>query len=450
MKTKLISFLRHESVKKISTYTIFGLLPILSGFFLTPAYTRFLTQEEYGKLSYFNILQGYFTLVVMLGLDNSLSRFFFEYASDNEKIKKMFSSILQFIFLLTFVLLLVIFILSKQIAFFENYFMHFIIIGNVLFTSVIAIFLNYYRDSQQLQNYITNSIIQFILLSAGSILGILFISKSAVGCFTGRCIGLAISFALLFISNLSFFTHRFNKSIFIKLFKFGIPFIPYSIIGIFYDTIDRIFIEKKYSYEMLGVYNIAFVLAFLINVIVNALMQTYNPKVFMQLENVEKHGLQVQSEIKKLRKNMFQFICICLLILSILCYPIILIFAGKSYSAAAIYIPILGTAFLLRLYYTVYSIPLFFYKKTFVLPIILTISTLGYLVCFYTIGYHLGLLGVALSVLFSRIIQIIVTKYLSAKYIPQNLDIYSGINHKIIIITSSISLMFSLMYYLIL
>ena len=364
MKEKIISFLSNEAVKKISTYTIFGLLPILSGFFLTPVYTRFLTQEEYGKLSYFNILQGYFTLVILLGLDNSLSRFYFEFSSEKEKIKAMFSSIFQFVFLLSIIFISIIYLLSKEVAFFENYIMHAIIIINVLFTSVIAVFLNYYRDSQQLNRYINTSIIQFVLISLGSILGIIFISKSAIGCFIGRGLGLGISFLILFILNLSFFISPFKKEFFIKLIKFGIPFIPYSLIGMFYDTIDRIFIEKRYSYQMLGIYNIAFVLAFLINVIVNALMQTYNPKVYMQLENTDNINLQIQSSLEKLRKNMFQFICVCLLILSISCYPIILIFAGRSYINASIYIPILGIAFLLRLYFTVYSIPLFFYKKT--------------------------------------------------------------------------------------
>ncbi len=446
MFSRLQDYLSDEAIKKIITYTFFGLLPILSGFILTPFYTRFLSQEEYGKLSYFNILQGYAALVVILGLDASISRYYFEFKRNDKVLKEMFASAFQFMFFFSFVACCVVFFIRSFLNHDIPVPIYMSIIGTTLFTAIVVTFINYYRDNQDLNKFIVYSVLLFVIMSLSSLSGILFISKDADGCIYGRLAGIALLAFGVIVVNYSFFFQKFSLKLFVKLMLFGLPFIPYSAIGTIYDSFDRFMIEKVFSLKDLAIYNIAFVVAFLINVLVNSLMQTYNPKIFSALNESKLEKERSLSAIIDLRKNMFVIICGCAILLSVLCYPLVYIFAGESYLDSIKYIPLIAFSFVLRLYFTVYAAPLFYYKKSVLLSLIIATAILVFLAAFLLLKNYLGLFSVPIAILCSRSIQIAIT-YMLIKKANYDFDFGSGIRHKLCFITGIACIGLTLLYF---
>lgn len=433
--------LTDDAVRKIAVYAVFGLLPIVSGFLLTPFYTRTLSQDEYGKLSYLNVLQSYFMLAVFLGIDNSLTRYYFEFRQNKDKLKTMFATSFQFIIFLSVLSGVVCYFLIEVFHVLSGLKDYLLVLFNVLFTALVTVFLNFYRDDQVLKKFIFVSVVQFIGVSAGSIGGILFISKTADGCYAGRALCLGLSSIIIFVPNISYILRKPDNQVLSMMFRFGISFIPYSLIGTIYESLDRMIIEERYAYKALGTYNIAFVIAFLINVLVNSLMQTYNPKIYTYLQ--ERKGTE---DLARLRKRMLLFACLATFLLSATCYPLILVFAGPLYLKAIPYVPILSIFFLLRFYFVIYSVPLFFYKKTFLLPVVITGSLLSFLLFFYIGGRHFAIVGIIASLILSRVVQVLITRWVSKNLIPPGTDVYSGMNHALTILTSLLCILLSITY----
>lgn len=431
-----------DSFKKIVTYSFFGFLPILSGVVLTPVYTRLLSVEEYGKLSYYNLWMSYFTLLAFLGLDNSVARYFFEYKNDLKTVHRMFATTFQFIAAACLLLLLLTYLFAEKCGLDELRDMYVLLPGNVAFASAPALFLLYYQNQQKLNDFAKISLLQFVTISAGSVAGILFFSGTAQGCYSGRLAFQALLLLLLGIRNPGYFFCRADLRLLREMLKFGLPFIPYAVLGAAYDTADRIIIEREYSFETLGIYNSAFVIGFLINVVVNALMQTYSPKIMRHL-----HDTSSDYQLIRLRNNMSLIVSAAAVLLSLVGYPVILVVAGRQYVEATYIIPLLAFCFLLRFYYVIYSVPIFFLKKSFLLPFIMIAALAVFLISYYSFGRHFGLIGIVLSLLLSRIGQIVMTRYLVKKAAAIKADVVSGLNHRAILLSGVLCVVATVCYF---
>ncbi|MBK7816530.1 MAG: oligosaccharide flippase family protein [Sphingobacteriaceae bacterium] len=217
---RIKTYLSDDAIKKVVTYSFFGLLPILSGFILTPFYTRFLSQEEYGELSYFNILQGYAALIVILGIDASVSRYYFEFKRNDRVLKEMFASAFQFMLFFSFLACCAVFFIKSFLNHDIPDTIYMAIIGTTLFTVIVVTFINYHRDNQNLNKFIVYSVLLFVIMSISSLSGILFISKDAEGCIYGRLLGMLLLALGVATINYRFFFQKFSVKLFTKLMLF--------------------------------------------------------------------------------------------------------------------------------------------------------------------------------------------------------------------------------------
>ena len=70
--------MNNKLFKKFIEFGIGNLIVLITGFISSPIITRLLLPEEFGKFSMFNTLTSLFLFILMLGLDQSYIRFFYE------------------------------------------------------------------------------------------------------------------------------------------------------------------------------------------------------------------------------------------------------------------------------------------------------------------------------------------------------------------------------------
>ena len=70
--------MNNKLFKKFIEFGIGNLIVLITGFISSPIITRLILPEEFGKFSMFNTLTSLFLFILMLGLDQSYIRFFYE------------------------------------------------------------------------------------------------------------------------------------------------------------------------------------------------------------------------------------------------------------------------------------------------------------------------------------------------------------------------------------
>ncbi len=117
-------------IKKLASQTaVYGVSSILGRFLnylLVPLYTRFFLPEEYGVVSEFYAYTGFFFVLLTFGMETGFFRF-----TKDERFTKVYSSILQFLFIANILFVGLVFVFSDTLAKllhyegFEHYFIWF-------------------------------------------------------------------------------------------------------------------------------------------------------------------------------------------------------------------------------------------------------------------------------------------------------------------------------------
>jgi len=68
---------------------------------MLPIYTRYLTPDDYGVVALVLSLQSFLPLIMTLQVHNSISRFYFDYHEDREKLRVFISTILVVVIFLS-------------------------------------------------------------------------------------------------------------------------------------------------------------------------------------------------------------------------------------------------------------------------------------------------------------------------------------------------------------
>ena len=92
-------------IKGSGVYVIGKMLPQAIKFLLIPIYTRFLTTSDYGIVAVVAVVGGILDIILLIGLPESVARFYFDYSKKPEEFKDFLGSIS--IFYLAFSLLVV-------------------------------------------------------------------------------------------------------------------------------------------------------------------------------------------------------------------------------------------------------------------------------------------------------------------------------------------------------
>jgi O-antigen/teichoic acid export membrane protein len=393
-------------------YTLLGFLPMASAFVLTPVYTKYMQPEEYGLIALSNIFQSYLSIFIAIGIDSAFTRFFFKYRK--RKITNALLSTSLISILLISLLLYLIFLAAGPMVFSLSFdapafsysaFGHFIFITTV-FSISYSIIAQYYRDTENLRSFTLLALAYFIFVTAGSYAGIVIFKGGAQGSIIGKMAGTVITmviYLIVFFYRTGFiFKIKYARQMYI----YGYPLVIYSLLAITFESLDRFFLNQNYSLNMLGQYNLAFVVASTIGIVLNSMQAAVSPNIY-KLSNTNDPGRH--AKINLIYRYMLWATLFIIVSCIALSYPVILHFINPGYHSCLVFIPLLAAGWMGRAYFMVYSNPLFFHAKTAYLPLINGISVVIGFASNFILLRAFGIIGICASVVIIRLSQALLT-----------------------------------------
>ncbi|HBH7894980.1 TPA: oligosaccharide flippase family protein [Vibrio vulnificus] len=408
-----MSVLRNSSI-----YLLSNVLNAAVPFMLLPVLTRTLTQSEYGQVAMFQALLTALGTVVGLNSVAAVSRKFYDKNIDSSEYEYYVSSAFHILFASLFFFAFIIYAsdsyLSELLGI-EKSWIYLAIIWSA-FKFIVQFRLSQYQIRQNAMPY---GMVQVGLTSSNLVLALLFVVILKMGA-NGSVIATMMSITFVSLIALRLLTKDgvlYFRDIFTikkekvrELIEFGVPLIPHTVGVFMLGTFDRVVINDKLGASSAGIYMVAVQISMGLMIVFDSINKAFVPWLFQTLKNDN-------EEIKEnLVKATYLFYLILLLGIGIAYFvaPQVVVFvAGDNYieSGSIIVMLIIGQCFG-GMYLSVTNY-VFYVKKTGVLSLITIGSGLINLVLLYILVPEFGLQGAAVSFAFSKLIQFLVTWYLS-------------------------------------
>lgn len=428
-------------------YIVLGFLPMGVNFILSPFYTYYLTPQEYGLIGIAELFNGFISVFLALGIQQGVARFYFDYAFKPKVLHSFISSVLLLLLLIACFIGLVFtyfgdglfsITLSNNLFRFYNY--GWLVLISSASIIIQGVFLSWYRNSENIKMYVLTSLTYFVLTVSSIVIGVIVLEKGAMGNIAGRAIGAGFS-TMVFLVYFFFkykvaFEFRFVK----PLLKYGLPLVPYALVLYAYNSIDKYLVERYFDLNTLGIYNFAFLLSSVISVYIYSVFNAISPKIYKELKSSSVKKSEISYLIDAQVLSTLGVICLVVLFSQ----PLIQFFIDKEYAQSGEILLLFAISFVPQVYYVIYSIPMFFYKRTQLLPFISLISLIlgGVLSYFLIVNY--GIWGACFGAVGIKMIQILILFLFSFQKGLFNQFNYLSIKSMIISILVSFSILASL------
>jgi O-antigen/teichoic acid export membrane protein len=248
-------------------------------------FTKYLDATDYGIFGYVTAVNTFLIPVFTLSLNSYYIKEYY-LAKDDQSRKELLGTITIFILIWSIILVgLFTFVGRFVFSYFSFSFSFspymFLTLLTNFFIAPITLTLLKYRLLSKPWSYFIVSLLQSLLLLG---IGFFFVSVYPWGVY-GRILGNLIGTVLLgLLSIILLLPHlrlSFNKRKLIEGLKFCLPLIPYTLIILSFDTLDRFFLER-YNTDLatIGLYNVGFQYAAIISMFTLAFYKAYEPEIF--------------------------------------------------------------------------------------------------------------------------------------------------------------------------
>lgn len=384
----------------IKRFIGFSLGPIISAFIslaIVPITTHFIIPEEFGKASMYTMALSISSLFIYLGMDQSFTR---EFNAEDDK-KSLFWNSLIIPLIFSFILGAVYTVFYKNISIMmfdsiERYIM--IVLALSLPFAVIDRFnLLLIRMQEKARLYSVLNIISKTINLVVLIPYLLYVDKSFKGVINAGFISLVLMCIVecFFVRDYWISKFKINKKLINKMFRYGMPLIPASIIVWLLNSMDkmamRYFLNGKEGFEQIGLYGAAFKIVAVINIVQSAFCTFWTPTAFRWYEEkVEKEKfIRVSNMLMCIMNIMFMGIVVFRnLIIKIL---------ASSYTNASIIVPFL---LFLPIMYTVSEatcLGISFSRKTYYNIVVSAVAAIANYILNYMLVPKYGALGASIA-----------------------------------------------------
>lgn len=285
----------------------------LVNFSLFPVYAHIFKVDEYGTITLLSTIGGLIFLLLGLGMNNAVQRFYFEKKQDINYQKKIVTTGLWIItswsILITFIIVGVSWLYSDYIE--SNYNIAWLLLCIVLLTNIPSQVLQYTQDTLRLHfSPWKYALVAFVKNISGALTGLLLIlgfGMGIMGFFAGSFIAFFIAMPLVYAFIRKDIVSGFDKELAKKLIKFGYPFIFTGLAYWIFGSIDRIMLTELSDKTNVGWLGIAFMFATVLSFINGAFGQAWSPHAYkIVAEDPENH----RRVFSKIFTQWFFFIAI--------------------------------------------------------------------------------------------------------------------------------------------
>ncbi len=396
-------------IKHSLIYVVLGFLPLAINFVLAPIYSRFISPEEYGIVALASVFQSILAVILSMGLDGAFSRLYFDYNRSDKMLNALMSSILISVVGLAVMFGVVLYFTGDyifSIVFSNSKFTYFAYGQLVFFTTIStiihSIFLSYYRNREQVRAYSVVALSFFFTTLIGIVIGVIVLRAEALGNIAGKALGASTTSIVLVVWYYAKHKLSFKKTYLRKCLQYSLPIVPYLLLLAAYNNVDKYMVERFFELSDLGLYNFAFLLASVLSVLIYAIFNAVSPHIYKQLtNNFSKKIGEVKQVSSYYHLGVMAIICLSIMLIN----PTIDLFINYQYASIKSYISLLLIVYVFQLYYVLYTIPIFYSKKTSILPwISLGVLLVGVLSNFLLIPIY-GIIGVCFALFVTKLSQ---------------------------------------------
>lgn len=384
-------------------YIFLGFLTPAVNFLLLPIYTSILEAEDYALITQSSLIQSFATNIIGYGVNSAFSRYFYDYYKDKSALHNLYSTAL-ISYLLTGLVTVICFSLIGELSIdliFKNdiftyweYGIYSIMTG--WFYNLQTVTLTYFRNQEKAISYAIAAIFFFLSVAGSIYIGVVILEQQAKGSILGRFFGSFIPVALYliyyYLRNKPGYSLKLNK----EMLVYGLPIVPYMLLNVFLAQVDKLAIERFLDIKALGLYGFAFLIASINDIFINAVNSAVTPQIYRTLANLESDNKN-ESKLKLLMNSYISSGLFVNIGISVAGAIGVHYFTNEKYNIVAPYIILLSIAYIPRVFFTNYTISLFYYKKTKILPVLNLTSLLISIITLVVLIPLLGITGACIA-----------------------------------------------------
>ncbi|MGG4036981.1 oligosaccharide flippase family protein [Heyndrickxia ginsengihumi] len=406
--------MKNSFLNKLVGFSIGPIVGAFISFITIPVTTYFVNPAEYGKASMFSLLQVLVATFIFLGFDQAYTR---EYHEAKDKL----SLIKNALFFPLTIAILLLFVICANLNFVSNILFgatHFhlaaILFGITILLLVIERFI--LLSIRMNEKAIEYSVVNILMKTSILIFTILFLNyirkdflavvySSVIGQFVGD-----IYLIIRYRKFLNYFRYKFDGSVIIKMFLFGLPLIFSASLNSLLNSLDRIFLRSFSNFTEVGIFTAAQKVSAALTIIQSSFTSFWVPTAYRwNSENKDIKYFEIVSEV-------------LLLIMSIL-FTFILIFKdiityllSSNYTSSAL---IIGLLCLQPIMYTISettTLGIVFSRRSYLNIFVSVISVIPNIVLNIILVPKYGANGAAIATAVSYIFFFLSRSFFSNKY----------------------------------
>jgi O-antigen/teichoic acid export membrane protein len=329
---------------------IYGMAPVLSGivgFIMLPIYTRNLTPADYGILELISITTTLISLVVGVGIQAAVSRFYFDFEAAPERRRVVSTAFLGYgsitalvvIALLPFSGLLAKLILGSA----DKSILFTVALISLALDILLQIGFSFLRVEQKSVFVTSLTITRTIMALSLNIYFVIVAQKGVLGILLST-----LYTSLLFTIILSFYTlracgTRVNFSLLMKMVKFGLPLMPSDISAYLVHASDRFFLKTYSDMSMTGIYSLGNRIGTMANqFITSPFLQIWGPRRYENFGDPDTERIYARLFTYFIAINLFVGLGI-----SLVSKEVIRIMADEAFWSAYKVVPIVTLAYVI-------------------------------------------------------------------------------------------------------
>lgn len=403
-------------------YTFSGFLVKAIGFVLLPAYTLFLTPEDFGITNLISSFNNIATFIIAFSLYSAVLRFYTDYKDDREKLKRFYGTIIIFIFISGTLFVSLGIILNKVLVslFFKDISFYPVVLISLLTLIFISVHMIHQNILQSMQQGKKLTKINLLIFGLQICLNLFFIGVLKMGA-TGIILAtllINVGYFFYMLNDLkknNLITFCLDKEILIEALKYSIPLMPHNLSTVIASFISRIFINTSGSLASVGLYSVALQFSVLIDGFQVAVNNAFTPWFF---DMMNKNSEESKKEIVSYSKFLLILYSFLYLGIGLFSPELIFLLTNERYSLAWTVIPILVIAYSVKSIYYFFVNILFYFKDAARKIFIATfIGSFFDIILAYIMVPKFGMYGAAFAFLIAKIIVVTIIVFISKKYI---------------------------------
>jgi O-antigen/teichoic acid export membrane protein len=274
-----------------------------------------------------------------------------------------------------------------------------------IFNGFIKTYSNLLINQQRPERFFWINVVNFVLVIVVSIVLLYIYPFTLIGPMWGRMLPSAFSFLVVLYFMIREFGIGFKKEFLKGIVSFCTPMLVYALFLWIVSYIDR-FIIKHFLVDPLyvGIFDFGVKLTLMIDFVQMGLANTIQPKIY----NIWKDNNLRESTTEVNRYyNGFTAITLLMIPVFVIVIPLLvpLVVRKEIYYQCFSFLPILCLGFASRGLFNLFLAPIFFFKKTKVLPKVFFFSAVFQIIISYLLIKNYGLTGAVWATFFIKPIQ---------------------------------------------